>query len=78
MGGAGNFVTAPFRWRAAGAAVDCGGGFAAAGGPGRPPFARRQSIRSSSRRLRASSRDTWGIWYRTPTVSVMKAPPSAS
>ena len=37
-----------------------------------------QSSRSSNRRLRESSRDSWGIAYRTPTLSVMETLPSGA
>ena len=41
-------------------------------------FSYVQSSRSSNRRLRESSRDSWGIAYRTPTLSVMETLPSGA
>jgi|GEM_PF-6743771 len=41
-------------------------------------FACSQSRRSSNRRLRESRRDSWGIAYRTPTLSVMETLPSGA
>jgi len=77
-GGLDAFAASPFDRRAGSPARASRRSSAKPRWPGWPCSACIQSRRSSSRRLRASSRDRCGIAYRTPTLSVMETLPSAA